>query len=171
MDSILLLPISILLLNTDAEQKSSVALVIGKTVLKSPIILSVIVGVLTKLIVPQQFLNIDFIHVTLTYFSNCVTGGLLVVIGMSFYLQIYSKDDDESAKVPLEDDPKDLKFLIYLFFLRLILSPLIMVLIGDLLFNLKDQIYDYAQYSVSLPVAIACFSVSKRFKKVLLQLI
>ncbi|KAL0216417.1 hypothetical protein P9112_008601 [Eukaryota sp. TZLM1-RC] len=157
LDSIILLPIAVLLLQS-REDSSSVIKSLAKTFATSTIILSVLVGAIYKFfMVVFDFPFPEVLSTTLTYLANCVIGGLLVVIGMSFYLQL-NQDDVKS------DSECSFAFLSWLFFLRLMLSPFIMWILV-LIFRPAKHIADYAIYSVSLPLAIACFSVSKRFSK------
>ncbi|KAL0244513.1 hypothetical protein GEMRC1_008597 [Eukaryota sp. GEM-RC1] len=138
--------------------------------LKNPIILSVILGIVFKILIPAHFIELLPVQLIFDNFAPSVSGGLLFVIGMSYFVQTRTKNTEElmpllsDMKDP-QNDPKSLTFLFYCFFLRFVMAPLLMVIIGKFIFRLPPKVYAYAVFSVANPLSIACFGISKKYKK------
>ncbi|KAL0210643.1 hypothetical protein RCL1_005079 [Eukaryota sp. TZLM3-RCL] len=180
LDTIMLLPISILLLGQKTSQ-TSLSRYLFRSIFTSFSIMSVIIGTLFKIILKK----IPFvINQFLIYLGQAVTGGCLFIVGMFFFKQIKELNQskieiiipteiieapaptpvEEEITIKMVDDPQTRAFFIYCFVSRLIFSPFLMFIITKLI-KVSQPITSYLMYSVCLPLAIACFSVSKQFNK------
>ncbi|KAL0207140.1 hypothetical protein P9112_012851 [Eukaryota sp. TZLM1-RC] len=159
-----------------------------KTLSTNPIILSVILGIfhinqfisgiIFKATIPIEWIQLEPVQLIFDNFAPSVSGGLLFVIGMSFFVQTRVKSEPKTNEQTylLEIDvvgnkdeynynPESIWWLLYCFVLRFVGAPLLMVVLAKYVFTLPKTVYSFALFSVTNPLSIACFGISKKYQK------